>query len=96
VLQVFLTNSKDLEPKALKLIMKNNTRITIESLGAHDSLCVLRGRRGNSIGTGSREVLEILQFIVEQCDEANFYYGRRWELNIPTQPASTHIRRQYA
>jgi hypothetical protein len=67
--------------------------IRIESLGKDPLLCVLRDRHGDSLGTGSREVLEVLLYIAKQYDTANLYYGRRWH---SAQPILHHVRQQYA
>ena len=76
--------------------MSMDQSIKIESLDEIGTLCVLRDRRGNSLGTGSREVLEVLRYIVEQCEEANFYYGRSWNLNLSARTTTHHVNNQYA
>jgi hypothetical protein len=54
--------------------MYSDDRIRIESLGKDPVICVLLDRRGNSLGTGSREVLEVLLYIAEQCDQTSLYH----------------------
>ncbi len=49
--------------------MNNSKQIRIESLGANPVICVLRDQQGRSLGTGSREILEVLLYIAEQCDQ---------------------------
>jgi hypothetical protein len=50
--------------------MRKTEGLRIEPLGNHPEICVLRGHRGEELGTGSREVLEVLLWIVEKCDQA--------------------------
>ena len=51
--------------------MTTNEQIRIEPLDRQSQLCVLVDRNGHSLGTGSREVLEVLLYIAEQCEQAN-------------------------
>jgi len=51
--------------------MTTNEQIRIEPLDRRSELCVLVDRNGQSLGTGSREVLEVLLYVAEQCQQAN-------------------------
>jgi len=51
--------------------MTTNEQLHIEPLDRESELCVLVDRNGHSLGTGSREVLEVLLYIAEQCEQAN-------------------------
>lgn len=51
--------------------MSKNEGLRIEPLGRHPELCVLRDHRDRELGTGLREVLEVLLFIIEKCGKAN-------------------------
>lgn len=46
--------------------MKNSSQMKIEELGANSTICVLLDATGRSLGTGSREVLEVLRSIAER------------------------------
>jgi len=70
--------------------MNNSKQIRIEPLDRQSQLCVLVDRHGHSLGTGSRDVLEVLLYIAEQCEQANLNFGR-WTSNLPS-----HIQQQYA
>jgi hypothetical protein len=48
--------------------MNNSEGLRIEPLRSHPFICVLRNHRGQELGTGSREVLEVLLYIVQKCD----------------------------
>jgi len=47
--------------------MRKVNQMRVEALGSDPVLCVLRDSSGRSLGTGSREVLEVLVLIANQC-----------------------------
>ena len=56
--------------------MSKEEGLRIEPLGRHPELCVLRDHRGYELGTGLREVLQVLLFIIEKCSNANLRTGK--------------------
>lgn len=52
--------------------MRSTSQIRIEEIGQASSICLLRDRDGRSLGTGSRESLEVLRDIVERCRKDRF------------------------
>jgi hypothetical protein len=51
--------------------MNSCAELRIEPLGRHPEICVLKDGRGTSLGTGSRETLEVLLYVVEKWVETN-------------------------
>ena len=67
--------------------MHSSNQIRIESLGSNPVICVLRDQQGRSLGTRSRQVLEVLLSIAARC---NVLKQTPWRTTTAHRPPDVH------